>query len=792
MKHSERWRILFVTGIFLWLGTTHGASQNAVDLHQTFLDLTHDGVVMEVSAHPDDEDGATLAYYRMKYGVKTYSLFFTRGEGGQNEKGPELYEELGVLRTVESEEAARIQGTEVRFLNFYDFGYSKSAGETFRKWGGRTEALRRLVFVIRKLKPDVIFTNHNTVDGHGHHQAVSITVLAAFEAAAESTSFPEQLREPGVTLWQPKKLFVRNFGRIDQTADVVNHVDEVNLSRGKSYTDIANDALRMHKTQGLDRIGIRRFTRGVTLYRLLREQSPYDRDTTTFFGGVDVWFDPSLLPLKGTRSILSMLRPEMPRDSVLLVASRVQYDVDTMLARPDLSPLARRILNTWNEELARLVSLVCDVQVSFTLHDPVVVPRQKVDASLTVRSASCRLGAVQYRFALPGGWTINEQRDSAPEISNRRYTHEFAVIIGETPLLTLPRTVAQYSPIELTQDVVAYLSLTLDGHRVKTRTAARFDVAPPHVLTMRPRASRIPGMHVGEGKKLSFEVKNYFPHKTAGRVTLKSPAGWRADFPEFAIAHEDSIARGQVTVWAPPGIQDGHHHLKFRTDYSSDSVMVRVFDVQVPPNLHLGIVKSYDNTLETTAEELGVRYALLDEHDLERGDLSKYHTIVVDIRAYLVREDLTKHHRRILEYVHAGGNLVVMYQRDQEWKPDYAPYRFVISRRRITNEQAPVDVLQPMHPLLNKPNRVSDDDWSGWIQERGLYFPDEVDSAYTRLVSSHDPDEAPLNTGYLVARAGKGSYIYTSYVWYRQLKEMHPGAYRCFANMMSYAMTREW
>jgi LmbE family N-acetylglucosaminyl deacetylase len=205
-------------------------SQGSTELQQAFLDLSNDGVLMNIAAHPDDEDGAALAYYRMKHGVKTYSVMFTRGEGGQNEKGPELYEELGVLRTEEMRAAAKMIGADPVFLNLVDFGFSKTATETFEKWGGRTEVLRRLVYFIRKLKPDILFTNHNTIDGHGHHQAVAITAIVAFDAAADSLFFPEQLREPGVGLWQPRKLYFRNFSRTDETSDVANAVDEVNSS----------------------------------------------------------------------------------------------------------------------------------------------------------------------------------------------------------------------------------------------------------------------------------------------------------------------------------------------------------------------------------------------------------------------------------------------------------------------------------------------------------------------------------------------------------------------------------
>jgi hypothetical protein len=237
-------------------------------------------------------------------------------------------------------------------------------------------------------------------------------------------------------------------------------------------------------------------------------------------------------------------------------------------------------------------------------------------------------------------------------------------------------------------------------------------------------------------------------------------------------------------------VKPGEYTLRFKTEYAVQEVVAKGFDVHLSPGITLGVVKSYDNTLEQAAAELGVRYTLLDASALQ-SDLSMYSTIVVDIRAYLVREDLKKESNRLLQYVQGGGNLIVMYQRPQEWRPEFAPFHLELSGQRVTDEVAPIEVLQADHPLMTRPNMISEDAWHGWKQERALYFPANVATEYTRLLSSHDPDESHLTTGYLVARYGKGSYIYTSYVWYRQLKEMNSGAYRCFANMISYAATRK-
>src|SRR4030095_15864277 len=185
------------------------------ELHQRLLDLTNPFTVLCVAAHPDDEDGSTLTILRRKYGVHTVSLFSTFGEGGQNAVGPELYEELGVIRARETMAAAEVQGSEPHFLGFRDFGFSKSAEETFRAWGER-EVLRSMVLQIRRLRPDAIITNHDTTSGHGHHQATGRTVLQAFDAAADPKQFPEQLSLAGV--WQVQRLFVRSRGQTDASS----------------------------------------------------------------------------------------------------------------------------------------------------------------------------------------------------------------------------------------------------------------------------------------------------------------------------------------------------------------------------------------------------------------------------------------------------------------------------------------------------------------------------------------------------------------------------------------------
>ena len=767
------------------------SAQPSVELHQAFLDLSNDAVLMDLSAHPDDEDGATLAYYRMKFGVKTYSVLFTRGEGGQNEMGPELYEDLGVIRSSETEQAGKVLGADVYFLNLMDFGFSKTATETFRKWGGQQEVLRRLVYIIRKLKPDVVMTNHNTVDGHGHHQAVAITAIAAFDATADSTFFPEQLRETGVTLWQPRKLFFRAFGRSEPIADVSNSINEVDALRKTAYIDIALSALKKHKTQGMERADLRRFTRGKSLYKLMRSNSLYDQDSTNFFSGINYWAEPSLKTLLGIRSSLSLLHAETSRDSLLHGIASVLTLVDSVRRAGGLSPLAMRLCEHWEHALEHAGELTCGLRGSFRSKDPVVVSRQKVECALEIAASTCDLSDVKLQFDLPSGWAINERDDAAPEVNGHRFRKEYSIVIGEVPQVTLPKAVVQYESLERRQAVVAHVLYSANGNRLAYTITPSFDVAPPQTISVSPKTEWIPPAHLREGKTFEYTVMNYLPHKTAGNVSVQAPRGWSAESSSFVISQEDSAARGKIVVRPPLNERTGQHSLVFKTDYASTEVIVKIFDAAVSSDVNVGIVKSYDTTLEAVSDELGVHYRLLDEPDLRSGDLSQFQTIVVDIRAYLVREDLKTHNKRLLDYVRDGGNLLVMYQRDPEWRPEYAPYPFDITRRRVTVEEAPIVMLEPGHPLLNTPNRITKDDWKDWIQERGLYFPANISPKYIQLLSTNDPDEPPLTTGYLVAGFGKGSYIYTSFVWYRQLKESNPGAYRCFANMISYPVLKK-
>jgi LmbE family N-acetylglucosaminyl deacetylase len=736
MLHLRIRSLFFLVFTALLLGTAH--AQPAAPL-----------VVMNLAAHPDDEDGRTLTYYRHARNAVAYSVIFTRGEGGQNEIGPELYEALGAIRTGETERAARHLGTQVFFLNFYDFGYSKHADEAFEKWGGRDHVTARLVYLIRKLKPDVIFTNHDTLTvgprrQHGQHQAVGISGYDAFTLAADPSYHPEQLDEDGVDLWQPKRLFRRLWrGPADGAYDVALPVGAVDPETGAPYYERAVAAIMEHASQGMGQFASR--LRGDTTYfRLIRSAA------------------------------------DAPLDAADLAANLPPNHA----AHPDLS---------YRIDAGRVPALPAG---ALTLDHDVAVPGQ----SVTLRWRPEDLPAPRLRWVFSGAVdTTLVLTGDAPALARLR--------IAPEAVPTTPKKVYQYRRF-LNHPPVVYALYRAGTDTLLAAGYLPLEVAPPvfveavdDVVRLRSGANTIPLRvrvfdPVTERLTLDAAVTRDADAAVIRevRTTLTPGAGGRAD-ADLTLDLPAGLAPGDYTITLA-----ARPDAAVRTPEPARARLHgRVFEAAVAPGLRVGVVRSYDDTLEKALAELGVSYVMLDSLALARGDFDDLHTIVVDIRAYLVRPDLRAHNARLLEWVRRGGHLIVNYQKTFEWNPEYAdpfdrsrknpgdfsPYPIHLSRDRVTREDAPVTVLHPELPLFHAPNEITGATWDGWAQERGLYFPREYDAAYVELFEMNDPGEPPLRGSTLLARYGEGTYLYTALVWYRQLKRFHPGVYAMFANLVS-------
>ena len=681
-------------------------------------------VVMNLAGHPDDEDGATMHYYRHARDVEVHSVIFTRGEGGQNEIGPELYEALGAIRTRETEAAARRLGTQVHYLNFYDFGYSKEAGETFDIWGGRDHVTATLVGLIRSIKPDVIFTNHDTVTvgpsrQHGHHQAVGLAAWDAFEHAADPEYRPDQLSREGVDLWQPKRLFQRYWTRPD-TFDAVVPVGELKPAEGISYAQAAAEALHFHASQGMGQFAVRLAGRDVHYFRLLR--------------GVE-------LPANG--DLLAGLAPEQRPTPTLA------YLIDSGRIAPSSRP---------------------------QVDDRLAVPGQSIALiwpAVAVEGAFGRLsGLIDTTIALssPGPTQVN-----------------LRIPPDATP--TRPAKVYQYMR---TSSGPPLRYAVLSGGALLSAGYVDLEVAPPvHVEPLAETLRLKPGHNV-----LSVAGKAYDSGLDSIRVSISVDSGEATSESarlEHALISAHDLAAGAILpIAVPANAASGNYNIRIAINEDRAplefEVQGRLFDAEAAPNLSVGVVTSYDDTLPAALDDLGVNYAILDSTALAESRFNGLHTIVIDIRAYLVRSDLRRYNDNLLSWVEAGGHLVVNYHKTMEWnpresRPSWAPYPIELGRDRVTRETAPVSVRRPT--LMHFPNRIGPDAWDGWVQERGLYFPARWDEAYEEIFCMNDPGEAEHCGSTLLAQYGEGTYLYTALVWYRQLKANHPGAYRLFANMIS-------
>ncbi|HKQ99458.1 MAG TPA: PIG-L family deacetylase [Pyrinomonadaceae bacterium] len=807
------------------------------ELYQALLDLQSPWTVMCVAAHPDDEDGATLTVLRRKYGVHTVTVFSTYGEGGQNAVGPELYEELGAIRARETMQASEIQGSEPHFLGLKDFGFSKSADEAFKVWG-HEEALRRLVLKIRQLRPDVIITNHDTVSGHGHHQATGRLVLEAFDAAADPHRFPEQLKRGGVSVWQPQRLFVRvgaPGGSVekatpeDEAAIISVNRNERDEVRGTTYAEQALQALQRHATQGPWPQTLPASWASAIRYRLTRSAKkapPLPPNAQTFLDGLGLppKIQERLMP-PAVKTLLPFYEKERDREQIL--RTLLQLQKDRVFVAPKGSTDEHRF-ELMSQRLSDALEVASGVRMTIALDEDVLVPNTPATFSVVISNRSDKEVQLGKSVVLGGpdgsldedAFVIKAPSVLAPksEITLHAKRHTPA-----SEPINVPGAEHLYDDLLFGRQFRAVLKIPYDGTFFFVHATTRVNVAPaveiagiapsPLVLTRAardlPASKTAPaGMSTESGVEFSLRLINHQGQPFKGQVIAGGPASKLAaggttvtlaargmsevsvkrsgDVADMAPARDYNPPVPNVVTFSVVG--DGGQRV-----VTQRSVRVVWSDARVAPNLRVGYVRSFDDTIRDSLAALNVEAKELKVEDVRSSDLSRYNAIILDNRGYQAHPELVAANQRLLDYVREGGTLIVFYHRTNEWNPDaerkrpqLAPYPLTLGNSRVTDETAPIQFTEPQHALLNYPNKITPEDFAGWIQERGLYYPEKWDAHYSAPLSTSDKGEAPLRGGLLAADYGRGRYIYTSMVWYRQLRAGVPGAYRVLANMISY------
>ncbi len=804
-----------------------------VEIRQALEKLDTLGSVMMIGAHPDDENTALLAYFSRGLHMRTAYLSLTRGEGGQNLIGSEQGDELGIIRTQELSAARKIDGAEQFFTRAIDFGFSKTADETFTKWP-REKVLGDVVWNIRRFRPDVIVLRFSGTprDGHGQHQASAILGKEAFSAAADPSRFPEQLQ--WVRPWQAKRLMWNTFAftaaqQKEEAAikdKLAVDLGEYSPELGYSYSEIAGMSRSQHRSQGMGAPE----PKGSTKNYLVTIAG--DRATKSVFEGIDTSWSrvpggAEIAPIiEKARKTFTGRRAEtlLP----LLVEARVKVSAIK-------DPLAARKLHELDETIALLSGLWLDAnsdRYAATPGTPIKIAitamaRVPVQATLLAVKLTGMEGIPQLDLA-PATLVSNEPSRyslTVPAPQSESYSQPYWLVEPKDGALYTVRDPRMIGIPENAPALEAHFRVRIAGAEIEiTRPVEHRYIDHIYGEKLRPLAIvppvgvTIPGQALifptAEPRKIDVFVKANTA-QASGEVYLDAPSGWQVEpatlrfelasvdeqtAASFTITPPSSDARGELRAIATVGGRKisssteiiDYPHIPTQTLFpASQAKLVRASILTLAKNI--GYIAGAGDEVPSALRQIGCEVTLLSPDDLVRADLSKYDAIVTGVRSFNTRPDLRANYQRLFDYAQNGGTVVVQYN-VMEGGPfggnpalldHVGPYPIKVSRDRVTVEEAPVTFPNPQNPLLHTPNEITERDFDGWVQERGLYFANEWDPQYQSVLESHDPGEQPMPGGMLYTKYGKGVYIFSAYSWFRELPSGVPGAFRIFTNMLS-------
>ncbi len=863
--------------------------QGTAGLRLELLRLGTTARLMQVVAHPDDEDGGVLTLEARGHGVSTLLMTLNRGEGGQNKIGSNLSDVLGVLRAEELLASDQYYGIQDRFSRVADFGFSKTAEETLQKWGGHDVALADIVRVIRTFRPDVLVARFSgtTRDGHGNHQVSAILTKKAFRAAADPKRFPEQIAE-GLQPWQPKKFYIGNvcdWGSktcLDENWSVRFNTGERNPDLGASYIQFAMDGLRHQLSQGAANWTVEpgdRFSFYNVMDSVLPGKPDKDHHEKDFFDGIDTSLTgmapremPELRQQLGTiaKQVAQAAEAAKGNDASAAVPplmqivaglNRIRVEVrgSSVSAAMKLDLLTRIANKQQQAETALNLALGASLTAEVSSNGQRTVPVLKEANALTTVSpgqeflvaATFHNGSKQpllidhIKLEVPAGWsTINGEakpetvkpgedlhanfRMRVPKDTTytRPYWHrddpdrESLNHVDNEKYATLPfpppalRARVEYSVSGAggvkTHNGISAVVVTPfldDAGKRRTRPLA---VVPAFSVELEP-GTQVISTHNGSTTTVTVGVTSNVPHEAAGGLHLELPDGWRSDPAQLEVKF---TRRGEKQAFhfkvIPAGLQEGRavvravlasdgenysegYTLVTREDlgsfyyYQPARQRVSIVDVQAPHDLKVGYIMGAGDDIPTVLKQVGMNVTMIAPEKVASENLSPYGTIVLGIRAYDTQKDVVANNQKLLDFVSAGGTLVVQYNTGTgEFNAGkFTPYSAELSRARVSVEEAPVEILAPDDSVFHYPNTITAKDFDGWVQERGLYFMSKWDDHFQPLLSCHDPGEDAQKGGLLRAHYGKGTYIYTGYAFFRQLPAGVPGAVRLFVNLLS-------
>lgn len=775
--------------------------------------------VLYIAAHPDDENTAALTYFSKHELARTGYLSLTRGDGGQNLIGNEQQNALGIIRTNELLEARKIDGAKQFFTRAIDFGYSKSAEESFRKWN-KDEILADIVWVIRNFKPDIIVTRFpaNGGGGHGHHTASAILAEEAFYAAADSTKFSAQLNF--VDTWKTQKLFWNAWPqllterKIDLAKVAQIDVGKYNPLLGRSYTEISSQSRSMHKSQGFGAVA----RREANINYFLRIDEP--NDTSNLFKGINR----SWKKIKGAEKISAAI------DKIIS-----EYD----FAKPEKSISA--LTNLWKslskfpeenfyvkikmEEVKELIKHCSGLWLEATADKFEIVSGETLKVNLKVVNRSgitihLRRASVNYEVNIPIKdykllpMQVAETNLEIPITESTPYSQPFWLKeesnenLFSIDLKDVGRAnsdnvfnanyVAEFNGVQIIYEVPVYYRWTdpINGEMfrdVEVLPSISVEFEKDFFIIDSSKENAINVVLKNRGNKINGKlvVNSSKKHAVSSTVEIDLekdeekvvPIKLNVQSDETVQIHAELIcAGGQKYSSSPKRIS--YSHFLPQPYLKRARANVLSFN-KIEGDFRIAYLAGSGDEIPAVLRELGYRVDLFSDVEIQNIIFENYNCIIAGIRFLNTNSSIKKIEAQLFQFAETGGTLIYQYNTLQTLKTDrFGAYDLKIGRERVAEENASVTITNPEHPLLNFPNKISESDFDGYVQERGLYFPSEWNEKYETILSMNDKNEKPLSGAILFANYGSGKFIYTSLSFFRQLPVLNTGAIKIFQNMI--------
>lgn len=793
---------------------------NSSEIKLGLMKLNVLGTVLYVGAHPDDENTAVISYLAKGELLRTAYLSVTRGDGGQNLIGPEQSEQLGVIRTQELLEARKIDGGKQFFTRALDFGYSKSPAETFKIWNKNT-ILSDVVWIVRKFKPDVIIARFPETGegGHGHHTASTILASEAFDLANNPSAFPEQLKY--VTIWQPKRIFWNAWVKTLEnkkinTAELPTiNVGEYNPLLGKSYTEISALSRSMHKSQG--------FGASATRNNLLNHFVLLKGDSVKkdLFEGIDFTWN----RVEGGEEIQKLI------DKTIL-----EFDDENPSASiSDLAAIYTKIKNLedeyWKEvklaEVKELIRSCAGIWIEgigtdeyAALGDQIKVQTSIVNRSsenfilksISVNNETKKIenGSLKNGEMFTSDFVIHIPDDSKISnpywLINEHSTGSFAV--DDQTMIGLPESTAPFNcnftveiygeEIEFSVPLYKRITDPIDGELY-----SQVKIAPPAVINIEKELYFFNGTSSKEIKvtvqslkdnlswKVFFNINNGWKIEPAAIDFYDMNKNQKKDF-FIKITPNQSAFQSEITAkvsiegreYTKQIIRKQYKHIMPQTIFQDSKALLQSYDLTKTKLKKIGYISGSGDLIPNFLSDLGFDVVIFDDKQFNQNQLNQYDAIITGIRAYNTRDELAAFQKELFKYVENGGTLISQYNTTAQLILSPGIFPLKISHDRVTDENSAVKIINKDHKIFNYPYKITEDDFKGWIQERGLYFPAEWDEKYETLLSMNDDGENEKLSSILYAKYGKGTFVYTGLSFFREIPAGVEGAIKLFINIL--------